>query len=124
MGNKTVNILFTSVGRRVEFIRLFKKAYIDLRLDGKIIATDIDPLAPSLREVHGFYIVPRTSEDGFIPAIVEICHSEKINLVFPLIDPDIPVLARNRTVIENSGTKLDGLVKSYFARHSRESGSL
>lgn len=106
MGNKTVNILFTSVGRRVELIRLFRKAYIDLRLDGKIIATDIDPLAPSLKEVDGFYIVPRTSDDGFIPAIAEICQREKINLVFPLIDPDIPVLTHNRTVIENSRTRL------------------
>ena len=106
MGNKTVNILFTSVGRRVELIRLFKKAYIDLKLEGKIIATDIDPLAPSLREVDGFYMVPRTSEDGFIPAITKICRQEKISLVFSLVDPDIPVLARNRTVIENSGARL------------------
>ncbi|MBE9571352.1 MAG: ATP-grasp domain-containing protein [Proteobacteria bacterium] len=106
MGDKTVNILFISAGRRVELIRLFKKAYIDLKLDGKIVATDIDPLAPSLREIDGFYIVPRTSEDGFIPAIAEICQREKINLVFPLIDPDIPVLAHNRSVIENSETKL------------------
>jgi carbamoyl-phosphate synthase large subunit len=105
MGDE-VNILFTSAGRRVELIRLFKKAYIDLKLDGKVIATDIDPLAPSLREVDNFYIVPRTSDEGFIPAIAEICHSEKINLVFPLIDPDIPVLAHNRTVIENSRTRL------------------
>lgn len=106
MGKKTVNILFTSAGRRVELIRSFRKAYVDLELDGKIIATDIDPLAPSLREVDNFYIVPRTSDGGFIPAIVKICRSEMINLLFPLIDPDILVLAHNRRIIEDSGAKL------------------
>ncbi len=106
MGDETVNILFTSVGRRVELVRSFKKAYVDLRLDGKVIATDIDCLAPSLREVDNFYIVPRTSDEGFIPAIAEICQREKINLVFPLIDPDIPVLAHHRKIIESSGTKV------------------
>jgi len=106
LGEKIVNILFVSAGRRVELIRCFRRAYSDLKLDGKIIATDIDPLAPSLREVDDYYIVPRTSDNRFIPAITEICRREKIDLVFPLIDPDIPVLARNRTAIENSRTKL------------------
>ncbi len=101
-----INILFTSVGRRVELIRLFKKAYADLNIDGRIIATDIDPLAPSLREVDNFYMVPRTSDDGFIPAIAEICRREKIDLVFPLVDPDIPVLAHYREMIENSGARV------------------
>lgn len=101
-----INILFTSVGRRVELTRLFKKAYTDLKLSGKVIATDIDPLAPALKEADRFYMVPRTSDDGFIPAIGEICQREKVNLVFPLIDPDIPVLARHRRLIEKSGAKL------------------
>jgi carbamoyl-phosphate synthase large subunit len=44
-----VNLLFVSAGRRVELLRLFRQAYRRLRLDGRIIATDIDPLAPALQ---------------------------------------------------------------------------
>jgi len=106
MSDKNINILFSSAGRRVELIRLFKSAYIDLKLFGKIVATDIDPLAPSLKEADCFYLVPKTSEDKFIPTITEICKREKINLVFPLIDPDILVLSRSIKIIEGTGAKL------------------
>ena len=50
-----VNVLFTSVGRRVELIKAWKKAYVDLDIDGEIIGTDIDPLAPASDFVDSFY---------------------------------------------------------------------
>jgi len=104
--DKSVNVLFTSVGRRVELMRAFKKAYADLRLTGKIVATDIDPLAPALQEVDRPYIVPRGSDSEYIPTLVEICSRERIDLIFPLIDPDIPVLARHRQELEDTGAKV------------------
>ena len=48
-----VNILFTSIGRRVELINSWKKAYADLGISGQIIGTDIDCLlytSPSPRD--------------------------------------------------------------------------
>lgn len=39
----SVNVLFTSVGRRVELLGAFKWAYADLRLAGSIVAVDVDP---------------------------------------------------------------------------------
>jgi carbamoyl-phosphate synthase large subunit len=91
-----VNVLFTSVGRRVELVRAFRRAYEDLSLGGRIVAVDIDPLAPALREVDAFYMVPRCDDPAFIPAVAEVCKQEQISLLFPLIDPEIPVLARAR----------------------------
>lgn len=87
-------------------MRAFKKAYADLRLTGKIVATDIDPLAPALQEVDRPYIVPRVSDPEYIPTLVEICSRERIELIFPLIDPDIPVLARHRRELEATGAKV------------------
>lgn len=101
-----LNILFTSVGRRVELLRAFRQAYDSLGLGGKIVAIDIDPLAPAISMADEFYIVPRVDSNDFIPAIADICLREKIHVVFPLIDPDIPVLANNRELIERTGARL------------------
>lgn len=103
---KLVNVLFTSVGRRVELLRAFHQAYRDLELEGHIVAVDIDPLAPALQEADSPYIVPRLSDSSYIPALVEICQREQVHLVFPLIDPDIPVLARYRQEIETTGARV------------------
>jgi carbamoyl-phosphate synthase large subunit len=103
---KTLNVLFTSVGRRVELLRAFRQAYADLGLSGNIVAVDIDPLAPALQEADRPYIVPRLSEPNYIPTLVEICRRERIHLIFPLIDPDIPVLARHRQVLESTGARV------------------
>jgi len=87
-------------------MRAFRRAYETLGLAGKIVATDIDPLAPALQEVDRPYIVPRLDSPDYIPALVGICQQEEVGLIFPLIDPDIPVLAANRTVLEETGVRV------------------
>jgi carbamoyl-phosphate synthase large subunit len=106
MSSFKVNVLFTSVGRRVELLRAFKQAYADLGLNGNIVAVDIDPLAPALQEADCPYIVPRLSESSYIPTLVEICRREQVHLIFPLIDPDILVLARHRQEFESVGARV------------------
>ena len=101
-----VNLLFASAGRRVELLRLFRQAYRQLGVEGRIIATDIDPLAPALQEADASRIVPRVDDPAYIPAMAEICKVEQISMVFPLIDPAIPVLARNRGALESTGARL------------------
>lgn len=101
-----VNTLFTSVGRRVELLRAFRRAYQALGLSGRIVAVDIDPLAPALQEADRPYIVPRLTSPDYIPVLSEICRREQVGLVFPLIDPDIPILARHREEIEATGARV------------------
>jgi len=102
----TVNVLFTSAGRRVELLRAFRQAYRSLALPGQIVATDIDPLAPALQTADRPYIVPRLTSPEYIPTLAGICRRERVSLVFPLIDPDIPILARHRQVIEATGARV------------------
>ncbi|MBN1910105.1 MAG: ATP-grasp domain-containing protein [Pirellulales bacterium] len=101
-----VNILFTSVGRRVELLRSFREAYAELGLSGRIVATDIDPLAPGLRLADSPYLVPGLHSPDFVPALEEILRREHVSVVFPLIDPDIFVLAAHRERLENTGARL------------------
>jgi carbamoyl-phosphate synthase large subunit len=100
-----VNVLFTSVGRRVELVRAFRRAYAELDLAGRVVGVDIDPLAPALRECDAWFMVPRFDEPGFVPALVEVCRRERIALLFPLIDPELPVLARARDELDATGAR-------------------
>lgn len=100
------NVMFTSVGRRVELLRAFRRAYQALGLRGRIIAVDIDPLAPALQLADRPYLVPNTPSEEFIPELIEICRREQVHLVFPLIDPDIPVLSHHRKALQATGAQL------------------
>lgn len=101
-----MNVLFTSAGRRVELLRSFRAAYQRLSLAGRVVVTDIDPLAPAIQVADAHYMVPRYTSPDYVPALAEICRREQINVVFPLIDPDIPILAHHRAALEATGTQL------------------
>lgn len=100
------NVLLTSVGRRVELVRSFRAAYERLGLAGRIIATDIDDLAPAFQVVDLAIRVPKISDPEYLPTIIDICSAEQIGLLLPLIDPEIPVLSRHRYEIEQTGAKV------------------
>ena len=99
-------VLFTSAGRRVELLRAFRDAFRTLRIDGRSIALDINPLAPTLQVADVRYVVPRLTSDEYLPTLERICEKERVDLVIPLIDPDIAVLAANRARIEATGARL------------------
>jgi len=101
-----MNVLFTSLGRRVELIEQWQLAFKNAKRPGNIFGTDINPLAPAFQIVSEGFVVPMTTSAGFISKLTEICKKRKIDLIFPLIDPDIPVLARNKMRLEKTGAKL------------------
>src|SRR5262249_17572242 len=101
-----VTVLFTSAGRRVELLRSFRRANESLGSGGRIVAVDVDPLAPAMRVAHRAYIVPRLDAPDYIPTLAEICRRERVDIVFPLIDPDVPVLAGARATLEATGARL------------------
>ena len=100
-----MNILFSSVGRRVELIREFHRAYQQLCIKGKIIAIDNDPLAPALQIASLYFIVPRLTSTEYLPTLIEICRRNRVHLIFPLIDTDIPVLSQHRQELEAAGAR-------------------
>lgn len=101
-----VNVLLTSAGRRVELVRCLRAAYRQLGVGGRIVAVDIDPLASALRVADRPYLVPRLDSPEYIPVLADILRREQVSIVFPLIDPDIPVLARHRETLEAAGARL------------------
>jgi carbamoyl-phosphate synthase large subunit len=101
-----MNTLFVSAGRRVELLKAFTRAYADLGLSGMTIAVDADRLAPALRVADRALVVPRSTNPRFIEVLAEVCRREEAALVFPLIDPDIEILARYRGELEATGARV------------------
>jgi len=103
---REVNVLFTSAGRRVELLRAFQRAFRPLRLKGRISVTDVNPLAPAFQVADSNHIVPRLSDPEYVPSLLDIVRRKRISLVFPLIDPDIPILAAHKKDFESAGARV------------------
>ncbi len=102
--DRHLRVLFTSAGRRVELLPAFKKAFDALELCGDITATDVNPLAAALRIADHAVIVPPVTHRDYAATITELCESRQIDIVFPLIDPDVPALAAMADRLAACGT--------------------
>lgn len=100
-----MNILILSSGTRNKVVQYFKKA---LAGKGKVICTDMSPLAPSVYEADKFYTVPRMTAPGYLDVILEICRKEHIDGVLSLIDPELSLLAENVERFASVGTRVIG----------------
>ena len=98
-----MNILFCSAGRRVELLKDFRKSMDE---GDRIIAADLSNLAPALYVADAHYLVPRIDDLTYLDTILDICRKEKINAVTTLIDPEIELLAKNRTRFEEIGVEV------------------
>lgn len=101
-----MKILFTSVGRRVELIQAFRAAADDLQVELEIIGADIAKDAPALCFCDETRIVCRIKDANYIPQLLAICESEKVDCLIPTIDTDLLLLAENKHRFEAIGTKV------------------
>lgn len=97
-----MNILITSVGRRTQLLKYFKK---ELGNKGRLIATDVSRLAPAIYVADKYYTVPRIDEDNYIDVLLDICMKENVNALFSLIDPELSILAKHAERFESIGVK-------------------
>lgn len=98
-----MNILFCSAGRRVELLKDFRRS---MDADDRIVAADLSPLAPALYVADVRYLVPRIDDPTYLDTILDICRKEKIDAVTTLIDPEISLLAQNRSRFEAIGVEV------------------
>jgi len=98
-----IRILVTGVGSLLG--QGILKSIKDSSLDCNVTGTDYFPSAVGLYWVDKGYILPdilkpKISESQWIDAFVKVINQEKIKLVLPGLDFEIPVLARNKSFIE------------------------
>ena len=99
-----MNILITSVGRRVQLMNCFKKEFN--QLGGKVVAVDCDPTAPALYHANHFEIVPRIDHPEYISVIKDICKNYEIKAILSLIDPELTLLASHKEEFEKDGIRV------------------
>ncbi len=94
------NILFCSVGRRARLLMDFRKS---INGCGKIVATDLSPVAPALFFADETYLVPRINDPDYFDKVLEICIKSDVKAITTLIDPEIEILASHREQLVERG---------------------
>ena len=99
----TMNILLTSAGRRTYLCDYFKQALKRLPEGGLVFASN-SGLSPALLHADRSVISPLIYSEEYIPFLLELCRNERIGLLVPLFDIDLPVLAAHREEFLQIGT--------------------
>jgi len=86
-------MLLTCIGRRVELLRAFRRAGQSLGIRLDIHGADATPLSPAIQFVDHPHIVPEIGSGKYIEALADIVQREKIDLLIPLIDSELPGIA-------------------------------
>ena len=101
-----MNILLTSVGRRAYIIDYLRGVYKKLGLVGNIIATNSDMNTTAMSVADKAFESPIIYDEKYIPFLLEICKSEKIDMLISLFDIDLMILAKNKSRFEEMGVKV------------------
>jgi len=101
-----MNILLTSVGRRAYIIDYLRDVYKRLFLVGNIIATNSDMNTTAMSVADKAFESPIIYDEKYIPFLLDICKSEKIDMLISLFDIDLMILAKNKSRFEEMGVKV------------------
>jgi carbamoyl-phosphate synthase large subunit len=97
-------ILLSSAGRRVSLLRSLREAVSDSGLDGRIIACDLGWAAPAMHVADAGFLVPRCTDPAFAEQVSELCRKERVDLVVPTIDTELPVWSRLKPLLASTAT--------------------
>ena len=99
------NVLVTSAARKVLLVRAFADALARTG-SGRVIAADIDPLAAALYAADAGRLIPRSDDPSFVDALLGICDVDRVGLIVPTRDEELPILARAASRFEAAGTRV------------------
>jgi len=103
----SLTVLFSSAGRRVALIQCFRDDARRLGVGVRLLAVDLDPAqSAACQAADACFPVPRCTDAGFIPAMLEICRRENVALLVPTIDTELSVLAAHRDDFAAIGTRV------------------
>ena len=101
-----INLLITSISRKIWLIEAFKQALKKAGLKGRIISVDVDPLSAGRYISDAYYSVPSSSDKNFIPSIIKICKKEGIKLIIPTRDGELSIFSRNIDKFEKENIRV------------------
>lgn len=87
---KTIRLLVSSAGRRVELIRCFRNDAAAMGIDLTIVAIDQNPdLSSACLEADRSVRVPHCKSPDYINTVTALCREEAIDLLIPTIDTEL-----------------------------------
>lgn len=92
-----MNVLLTCAGRRHYLASYFQAMLSEA---GKVVGTDMTLSAPALQACDRAIKVPGVFADDYLSSLKEVVVKENINMIFPLNDLEVGLLAENRDAIE------------------------
>lgn len=101
-----MNVLLTSVGRRVELLKAFRQSMHHSNIIGKIVTADLKHSAPASFLADTAELVPRIDDPTYIDKLLDICDRHQIDLLVPLIDTELYLLSIHRQQFKERGVTL------------------
>ena len=98
-----MKILLSSIGRRGYLVKYFKEA---LGPDGQVWGADNSPCSPAFSYCDQTVHLPQVVKDHYPQALLEICQKNGIDIVIPLIDPELETLASWQQAFFDAGIML------------------
>lgn len=98
-----LNVLFTCVGRRVELLQAFRKAADEHGVALTVVGADKSELAPALHLCDRAVVTPEVLAPSYVPALLNAARDEHIDLLIPLIDHELLVIAGARERFSEMG---------------------
>lgn len=95
-----MQVLLSSVGRRGYLVKYFKEA---LGQDGRVWGVDTSIYAPGFVYCDKHQILPEVSNPAYAVKLLTFCIENKIDVIVPLIDPELEVLASRKKLFANEG---------------------
>ncbi|MCI8383022.1 MAG: ATP-grasp domain-containing protein [Lachnospiraceae bacterium] len=94
-----MNLLLTSIGKRIELIEHLKSRF-------RIIGADASTENAAKYFTDVFYQIPRCSEENYVDKLLTICKKEEVSLLVPLYEPEFMILDGARERFREAGVTL------------------
>jgi len=95
-----MRILLSSVGRRGYLVRYFKEA---VGPHGEVWGGDCSQTTSAFRDCDNSVLLPEVTQEGYVEELLELCRHRGIDILVPLIDPELEVLASERERFAEAG---------------------
>jgi len=94
------NVLITSAGRRTFLVQAFKAA---LGAAGRVLAADLDPLAPALQLADDAVRLPRLDDPAYGDHLVGLVGRSDVRAIIPTIDTELLTLLEVSDALRSRG---------------------
>ncbi len=113
-----MKVLISTVGRRGYLVKYFKQA---LAPGDQVWGADSSPYAPGFAYCDRRFLLPEVINPAYPDKLLTLCCENNIDIVVPLIDPELEVLAPRRELFAGHNIMLlvspPGTIQTCFDKH-------